>query len=137
MSVGFHGLRGVAVTPSLLAGRYGAGQLGAGGAHRRCQQVKNAFFQGQVALIFKIVRRARETRQQWFIAYIGYCRAYFSLSRAGEPGMRVAPYSKSAEGRGRDVSFRTTARRSRCALGYPGTWAAAVKVNTDVVGRPA
>ena len=38
-----------------------AGQAGAGRAHSRCQQVRNASFQGQVRLIFRMRARAWRT----------------------------------------------------------------------------
>ncbi len=41
-----------------VAGMVRAGQAGAGRAHSRCQQVRNASFQGQSGLIFKMRSRA-------------------------------------------------------------------------------
>ena len=44
-----------------VAGTGMAGQAGAGRAHSRCQQVRNASFQGQVRLIFSTRARASRT----------------------------------------------------------------------------
>ena len=40
-----------------------AGQAGSGRAHSRCQQARNACFQGQVRLIFRTRARAWRTRR--------------------------------------------------------------------------
>ena len=40
-----------------------AGQAGSGRAHSRCQQARNASFQGQVRLIFSTRARAWRTRR--------------------------------------------------------------------------
>jgi hypothetical protein len=47
--------------PFRVAGTGMAGQAGAGRAHSRCQQVRNASFQGQVRLIFSTRARAWRT----------------------------------------------------------------------------
>jgi hypothetical protein len=46
-----------------VAGAAGAGQLGAGRAQSRCQRVRNASFQGQSGLFFRIRFRAWRTRR--------------------------------------------------------------------------
>jgi hypothetical protein len=43
---------------SRVDGAHGAGQAGAGRAHSRCQQIRNASFQGQSGLIFRTRSRA-------------------------------------------------------------------------------
>jgi hypothetical protein len=71
------GFRWVAVLPDVLGAGTGsdragaasfpgrrdgvAGQAGSGRAHRRCQQARNASFQGQVRLIFSMRARAWRT----------------------------------------------------------------------------
>ena len=47
--------------PFRVAGDGVAGQAGAGRAHSRCQQARNASFQGQVRLIFSTRARAWRT----------------------------------------------------------------------------
>jgi hypothetical protein len=47
--------------PFRVAGTGVAGQAGAGRAHSRCQQARNASFQGQVRLIFSTRARAWRT----------------------------------------------------------------------------
>ena len=53
---------------SPVAGADGAGQTGAGRAQSRCQQVRNASFQGQSALIFRTRSRA------WRASRAGMCQ---------------------------------------------------------------
>jgi hypothetical protein len=51
-----------------VAGIACAGQLGAGSAHSRCQQVRNAFAQGQSQLILRTRLRA------WQASLAGMCQ---------------------------------------------------------------
>jgi hypothetical protein len=53
---------------SPVAGVAGAGQVGAGSAQSRCQQVRNASFQGQSVLIFRTRSRA------WRASRAGMCQ---------------------------------------------------------------
>ena len=53
---------------SPVAGADGAGQAGAGRAQSRCQQVRNASFQGQSGLIFRTRSRA------WRASRAGMCQ---------------------------------------------------------------
>jgi hypothetical protein len=51
-----------------VAGADGAGQAGAGRAQSRCQQARNASFQGQSGLIFRVRSRA------WRASLAGMCQ---------------------------------------------------------------
>ena len=61
MCSGWHRLRLRRVTSFRVAEAGVAGQAGAGRAHSRCQQARNASFQGQVRLIFSMRARAWRT----------------------------------------------------------------------------
>src|SRR5205823_2584706 len=64
---GVPGLAPAPTAPGLasfrVAGVIGAGQAGAGRAHSRCQQVRNASFHGQLGLIFRTRWRAWRARR--------------------------------------------------------------------------